>query len=155
MAGGYVQVDETPIKYLEPGKGKTAQGYLWVASQPGGDVLFEWHTSRATRCLERLIPIDFDGILQCDGYSSYDRFAGNRAREGKALILAGCWAHVRRGFFEALDQAPKEAGWVLLQIGHLYNVERELRHQRAGPRVFLKLVAAVRAGSSMRGSAEC
>jgi len=24
----YVQVDETPIKYLAPGKGKTAQGYL-------------------------------------------------------------------------------------------------------------------------------
>ena len=44
-------------------------------------------------------------------------------------------AHVRRGFFEALDQAPKEPGWVLLQIGHLYNVERELRHQRAGPRL--------------------
>lgn len=135
MAGGYVQVDETPIKYLEPGNGKTAQGYLWVASQPAGDVLFEWHTTRATRCLEKLIPIDFDGTLQCDGYSSYDRFAGNRAREGKTLILAGCWAHVRRGFFEALDQAPQEAGWVLLQIGHLYTVERELRHQRAGPRL--------------------
>jgi len=27
MAGGYVQVDETPIDYLEPGNGKTRQGY--------------------------------------------------------------------------------------------------------------------------------
>ena len=45
MAGGYVQVDETPIKYLEPGNGKTAQGYLWVASQPAGDVLFECQRS--------------------------------------------------------------------------------------------------------------
>jgi transposase len=31
MSGPYIQVDETPIKYLDPGNGKTAQGYLWVA----------------------------------------------------------------------------------------------------------------------------
>ena len=49
------------------------------------------------------------------------------------MLLAGCWAHARRGFFEALDQAPKEAGWVLIQIAHLYDIERKLRRQRAGP----------------------
>ena len=27
MGGGYVQVDETPVDYLEPGNGKTKQGY--------------------------------------------------------------------------------------------------------------------------------
>jgi len=48
------------------------------------------------------------------------------------LTLAGCFAHVRRGFFEALEQAPKQAGWVLLQIGHLYSIERKLRRQGAG-----------------------
>jgi transposase len=31
MSGLYIQVDETPIKYLDPGNGKTAQGYFWVA----------------------------------------------------------------------------------------------------------------------------
>jgi transposase len=30
MAGGYVQIDETPIEYLEPGNGSTRQGYLWA-----------------------------------------------------------------------------------------------------------------------------
>jgi transposase len=34
--------------------------------------------------------------------------------------------------FEALEQAPKQAGWVLLQIGHLYSIERKLRCQGAG-----------------------
>jgi len=39
-----------------------------------------------------------------------------------------------RGFLrQLLDHAPKEAGWVLNQIGHLYNSERNLRRQRAGP----------------------
>jgi transposase len=45
MAGGYVQVDETPIKYLEPGHGKTRQGYFWAGSRPGGDVVYRWETS--------------------------------------------------------------------------------------------------------------
>ena len=133
MSEDYVQVDETPIKYLAPGKGKAAQGYLWTATAPGADVLFEWHTSRAASCLEELIAQDFSGTLQCDGYVGYDRFAKRRFENGQQLCFAGCWAHVRRAFFEALDSAPRQAGWILLQIGHLYEIERHLRQARAGP----------------------
>jgi transposase len=132
MSGPYIQVDETPIRYLDPGNGKTGQGYLWVAHRPGGDVVYEWHTSRGASCLEQLIPIDFTGTLQCDGYSAYDSFASRRGAQRQELILAGCWAHARRGFFEAKEPAPKEAGWILLQIGHLYQIEAALRKQRAG-----------------------
>ena len=32
LAGGYVQVDETPIRYLEPGYGRARHGYLWTGS---------------------------------------------------------------------------------------------------------------------------
>ena len=133
MSGAYVQVDETPIRYLDPGNGKTALGFLWVAHRPREDVMFEWYTSREAKCLDKLIPIDFSGTIQCDGYSAYDRFAKNRALQGRPVLLAGCWAHARRGFYEALDHAPKEAGWVLRQIAHLYDIERKLRRQRAGP----------------------
>ena len=38
MAGGYVPIDETPIRYLAPGNGQTKQGYLWTAHRPRGDV---------------------------------------------------------------------------------------------------------------------
>jgi len=133
MKGPYVQVDETPIKYLDPGGGKTALGYLWVAHQPGQDVIFEWYTTREAKCLDKLIPIDFSGTIQCDGYSAYDRFAKHCALQGRPVLLAGCWAHTRRGFYEALDHAPKEAGWVMRQIAHLYDIERKLRPQRGGP----------------------
>jgi hypothetical protein len=132
MRGPYIQVDETPIKYLDPGNGKTGLGYLWVAHRPGQDVLFEWHTSREAKCLDQLIPIGFSGTVQCDGYSAYQRFAKRRASASRPVLLAGCWAHTRRGFYDALDHAPKEAGWVLRQIGHLYDIERTLRSQRAG-----------------------
>lgn len=97
--------------------------------------MFDWHTSRASACLDNLIPIDFNGVLQCDGYGAYDSFANRRARLEKPLTLAGCWAHMRRGFFEAKDQAPARAGWVLLQIQHLYAIERKLRAMHAGPQL--------------------
>jgi transposase len=138
LAGGYVQVDETPIEYLEPGHGQTRQGYLWTGSRPGGDVFFRWETSRAAACLDNIIPMNFTGTLQCDGYSAYRAFA--RERDG-AVELAGCWAHVRRKFYEALEQSPRTSGWILRQIQHLYRVEAGLREQRAGPHLRLTVRA--------------
>ena len=141
LAGGSIQVDETPIRYLEPGYGKARQGYLWAYRRPGGGVLFDWQTSRAAACLDNVIAADFTGTLQCDGYSAYPAFAERRA--GK-VTLAGCWAHARRKFHEALEQAPRTAGWIVRQIAHLYRIEKELRRRRAGPR----LRAAVRTHQS-------
>ena len=134
---GYLEVDETPIKYLQPGKGKTGQGYLWTYRRPGGDTVFDWRDGRGHECLVDLIPDDFSGVIQCDGYSAYRTFA--RAHRGGEVILAGCWAHVRRKFYEAFEAAEKGtstrriAGWILRQIQLMYRVERELRDTRAGP----------------------
>ena len=131
MAGGYAQVDETPVAYLAAGHGQTKQGYLWTACRPGGDVFYRWETSRAADCLERLVPREFKGVLQCDGYSAYPAFAKGRA----GLELAGCWAHVRRKFHEALEQSPRPAGWIMRQIQHLYRIESALRDKKAGRRL--------------------
>ena len=146
MGGGYVQVDETPIRYLEPGHGKAKLGYLWTACHPGVGVVFEWHTSRAAECLQTLIPADFAGVMQSDGYAAYPAFVGgHNARGGGASItLAGCWAHARRKFYEAAENGDKGAAWLLGQIQHLYQIEAKLREQRASP----KLREAVRTAQS-------
>ena len=141
LEGGYVQIDETPIRYLEPGHGKTKLGYLWTYGVPKEDVVFHWETSRAASCLENVLPVDFRGIAQCDGYAAYRSFAQSR---GGAVVLAGCMAHVRRKFFEARDQSPKVAGWILRQMQHLYAIESKLRETRAGP----NLRAAIRGSQS-------
>jgi transposase len=39
-ASRYVQLDETPIDYLDPGKGRCSQGYLWTALVPGQCMVF-------------------------------------------------------------------------------------------------------------------
>ena len=126
----YVQVDETPVRYQDPNlQGRCGQGYLWTALVPGQCVVYEWHTSRAARCLDSLLGPGFAGKLQCDGYSAYPAFAKSK----RAVELLGCWAHARRNFFEAQEQAPRVAGWFLNQIGLLYRWEEELRRNRAGP----------------------
>ncbi len=126
----YVQVDETPVRYLDPSlEGRCGQGYLWTGLVPGHCVVYEWHASRAARCLDSLLGESFAGKLQCDGYSAYPAFAKTRSQ----VELLGCWAHARRGFFEAQEQVPRVAAWFLKQIGLLYRWEEELRESRAGP----------------------
>ena len=75
---------------------------------------FVWRTGRGTACLESIVPADFKGIIQCDGYSAYPSFAKQRALIGMPIQLAGCMAHVRRKFFEAKAEG-EDAAWFLLQ----------------------------------------
>jgi transposase len=141
MAGGYVQLDETPVNYLEPGAGRALKGYLWAGSRPGGDVFFDWHASRAGECLNTVVPTDFEGTVQCDGYDAYNRLA---QRSGKKIKLAYCWAHARRKFNDALEGSSRTAGWMIKQLQLLYRIESRLREQKAGP----ALRQAVRASQS-------
>lgn len=109
--GDYVQMDETPIRYLDPGNGKTKMGYLWVNGKPGGDAVFRWRTSRAAQCVKDILPPEFKGILQTDAYAAYGSFAKDRPQ----VTMAGCMAHARRKFHEA---SAKRAGGQLLPQPH-------------------------------------
>ncbi len=141
LEGGYLQLDETPIRYLEPGNGKAKLGYLWTYGAPRQDIVFHWETSRAAACLNNIIPAHFSGTLQSDGYQAYHSFIRER---GGAILHAGCVAHARRKFYEAKDHAPRPAGWILRQFQNLYAVEENLRQTRAGP----NLRQAIRASQS-------
>lgn len=122
----YLQIDETPVHYQNPGNGKCSQGYLWAYHAPGKAVFFEWHTSRASECLDRTLK-EFNGIAQVDGYGGYGAYL---KRHPKAEIeLAACWAHTRRKFHEARNESPFAAR-MLLEIRELYKIETELRENR-------------------------
>lgn len=141
-ATGYLQVDETMVRYLDPGHGGTRQGYLWTALSPGVGVRYEWHASRGAECLKGLLA-GFSGIAQCDGYAAYPAYNKNRS-EAERLVLAACWAHSRRKFFDAREESFF-ARWMIGQIDQLYRIETGLRERKAGP----ALRAAFRCSQSL------
>jgi transposase len=134
LDGHYVQVDETPVEYLCPGHGSTKLGYFWTVRRPGGDTFFSWHPGRGAACLFAIIPDDWHGVMQTDCYAGYPAFVRHRAARTDALIvLAGCLAHARRGFTDALDQAKSACAFILRQVQHLYRIEAQLRAEKAQP----------------------
>jgi transposase len=120
LAGSYLQADETPVRCNDPDerRGGTSEGWLWVISRPGADVVFDWRLSRRHGELTSLIE-GYRGILQSDGYGAYEA----HVRDHPEVTWVGCWAHARRKFFEAESEHPKAVRLILLIIGWLYECE--------------------------------
>jgi transposase len=132
---GKLYMDETTIPVLDPGRGKTKTGYLWVmvrddrpwggADPPG--VVFSYIPSRAGDHAERLLT-SVDGILQVDGCTGYMRLARDVREGGRPLALAQCWAHGRRKLIDATPKAGSPvAEEALRRIAALYAIEAEIR----------------------------
>lgn len=123
-AGDYLQIDESPVKVLDPEvKGKAARGFLWFYSKPGGYVFLEFHTSRG-RAGPRERLRGFQGTMQTDGYELYDAL---RKEQPSTLKRIGCVSHARRKFYKALLESCSEALWFIGQMRELYRLERELK----------------------------
>ena len=129
-------VDETPVRVLDPGRGKTKTGYMWTmarderawcgADPPG--VVYAYAPSRGGVQGEKLLE-GFSGTAQVDGYSGYNRLR-RAERTGGALTLASCWTHARRGMKEVFDSdASPIAKAGLERIAQLYAIEKKIRGQ--------------------------
>ena len=69
----------------------------------------------------------YGGILQCDGYAAYKSLAHLGGKRGPS-VLAFCWSHVRRGFYDlAKGGAAPIATEVLTRIAALYRIEDDIR----------------------------
>jgi transposase len=123
QATGYLQVDETPVRVLDPDvKGKAARGYLWFYAVPGGDVCLVFDRRRSLEPVtERLAR--FTGTIQTDAYEVYQALV----RRTPGLTRIGCLAHARRRFYAALAESPPEAVWCISEIRRLYQIEAEAR----------------------------
>ncbi len=127
-------VDETPVRVLDPGRGKTKTGYMWTmahderawcgADPPG--VVYRYAPSRGGAHGEKLLE-GFSGTAQVDGYSGYNRLR-RAERPGGALTLASCWTHARRGMKEVFDSdASPIAKASVERIAQLYAIEKTIR----------------------------
>ena len=120
-----IQGDETPVPVLDRSRDSTRQGYIWTTI---GDRAHPYTTFHYTDSRSRAGPAEFlkgyAGYLQTDAYASYESVVKESA--GK-IIAVGCWAHVRREFFDARHNQPREVHYVLGLIAQLYDVEDEVR----------------------------
>lgn len=134
-------VDETRAPVLDPGRGRTKTGYFWTLAcddRPCGGqdppaVLYSYAPGRGGEHATALLK-GFAGVLQTDGYAAYHRLTDPN-REGGAVTLAHCWAHVRRKFFDIAQGSPSPiAAEALKRIAVLYQIETEIRGQGAEAR---------------------
>lgn len=135
VESNYVNADESPLKVLEkkevkgkaPPDKKVMQGYMWVyRCMQSGLVFFNYRKGRGMHGPKEILA-NYQGYLQCDGYSVYDKMA----KMNPAIKLVGCHAHVRRKFFEAKDSDPKRAEYALKMYQQIYTIEKKLRTQKA------------------------
>jgi transposase len=135
-SGPLLQIDETTVQVMdEPGRENTTLSYMWVAR--GGlpeapVILYHYAPSRGTEVAKEMLG-DYRGYLQTDGYDRYDEACKNR----KDVVHVGCWAHVRRKFFEAKKNSKKagSADMALAMIASLYRVEAQ-RDTHKAPEAF-------------------
>jgi len=123
LASGYVQVDEAPIKVLDPDRGgHAAQAYLWTYLSPqGGTVFFHFDLSRGRASLQSFFPQEWSGVLQSDGYAAYNSFLCDKEN----IVHAGCMAHLHRYVTEAADTGGEDLAALIADIGALYVIEKD------------------------------
>ncbi len=121
-------MDETTAPVLDPGRGVTKTGYLWALARDdrawGGEsppgVAYFYAPGRAGENAETFLT-GFDGILQVDGYTGYNRLTKPSRKGGAPIRVAHCWAHARRKLKEVFDRDGSEiAAEGLRRIAEFY-----------------------------------
>ena len=134
-------VDETTAPVLDPGRGRTKNGYFWALARDdrpwrGGAppaVVYSYAPGRSSEIAAALLK-GYSGVLQTDGYTVYSKLADPK-RGGGSLRQAFCWAHWRRQWFDLAKSPPAPiAAEALERIAALYRIEAEIRGSSADER---------------------
>ena len=126
-----IHADDTPVPVLDPGRGKTATGRLWVYAADdhasGGTApRATWYRFTPDRTAAHPLAhlAGFRGFFQADAYAGYDGLYRGGVTE------VACWAHFRRKLFDLHERSPTPLTTDILErIGALYAVEAEVRGQ--------------------------
>jgi transposase len=136
FASSEIHGDDTPIKVLEPGLGRTKIGRIWsyvLDGRPHGSEVpaavcyFYSPDRKGERPASHLA--DFKGTLHADAYAGYKNLYQSVKYPDNEINEAACWAHTRRKFYEITLANPDAnvANQVLEIVGKLYQVEGEIR----------------------------
>ncbi len=148
LAGGKVHADDTPVPVLDPGRGRTKTGRLWVyvrddracGSKDAPAVWFQYSPDRRgehpSEHLKR-----YRGILQADAYAGYEK-----VYDSGRVVHAACMAHARRYYWDVYEAQKRAPGSVaeqaLRRIAKLYEIEADIRGRPPDERLRQRLERA-------------
>lgn len=130
FAADKLHTDDTPIKVLAPGTGKTREARLWVYARddrPSGATTAPAMWLRYSPDRRGIHPQthlkDYVGIVQADAFAGY-----NAVYQSGRVLEAGCWAHARRKFHDIHVKQPTSiTTYVLERMAQLYKIETTIR----------------------------
>ena len=102
-----LQADETPVRVTKENRTEGSQHYMWIYRtgkmyKDKPVILYEYQPSRNTSHPRKFLK-NFSVVCVTDGYQVYHTLEEER----EDLTIAGCWAHARRRFDEAIRALPK------------------------------------------------
>lgn len=122
LATGLVQTDGTGIPVLRRGQDHTHIGQVAVFCSPHW-AIYDYTATKEGKHAAAFLD-GFEGVLVADASSTFDQlYIDGKIRE------AGCWAHARRKFEDAVEHEPLAANEALAWIGSFYEVERDARER--------------------------
>ena len=127
--------DDTPVRMLEKGKGKTVTGRIWVYVAGGNgpaNRIYDYTKDRKGRRAKDFLE-GYQGFIHVDAFAGYDLLF-----EQDGVFECGCWMHVRRKFFEAEDAPPEIRRVILHLIRGIYRYERILKNKSAETILFIR-----------------
>ena len=134
LAAAKVHADDTPVPVLQPGRGKTKTGRLWVyvrddraaSSTEPPAAWYQYTPDRKGEHPQRHLR-HYRGILQADAYGGWGKLYAGQITE------AACWAHARRPWWDLYLSSGRDetsiAAQALRRIAELYAIERDIRGQ--------------------------
>lgn len=135
--GTSLHADDTPVPVLEPGRGKTKTGRLWVLVRDERP----WGSTSPPAAYYRYAPDrkgeQAEALLQgCRGFLHADAYAGfNGLYKPDRLTEVACWAHARRKIFEAHAATNSViAQEALERIAALFAIEKTISGQNPDDR---------------------
>ncbi len=135
-AGEAIHADDTPVPVLDPGRGKTKTGRLWVVvrdERPWGStappaVFYRYSPNRKSEHAEALLA-GCRGFLHADAYSGFKELYRPDPLTGEPrLVEVACWAHARRKLYDVHHATQSPAAKEMLErIGELFAIEEEIK----------------------------
>lgn len=121
MEAHVLGTDDTGLLVLDKDHEKgRRKGYMWAYVADNRKVIFDYTPNRKADGPASILE-KRSGIVQCDGYTGYKRIA----RDNKDVVWAGCMAHARRKFVEAVDSGDGTGAVPVKIMQELYKIEAE------------------------------